>query len=77
MRKEYDFKEMKGEKNPYYKDLKTQITIRIDRETVNYFKALAVSTGMTYQNLINLYLRECVETKKKPTIKWLPVQSKV
>jgi len=70
MRKEYNFSKMKGEKNPYAQDLKTQITIRIDTETVGYFKGLAESTGMPYQNLINLYLRECVKTKKKPTIKW-------
>jgi uncharacterized protein (DUF4415 family) len=48
MRKEYDFNKMKGEKNPYIKDLKTQITIRIDKETVEYFKELAKKTGMSY-----------------------------
>ena len=37
MRKEYDFSKMKGEKNPYVKDLKTQITIRLDKETIEYF----------------------------------------
>jgi len=70
MRKEYDFSKMKGQKNPYAKDLKTQITIRLDRETVDYFKGLAESTGMPYQNLINLYLRDCVKTRKKPTIRF-------
>jgi len=70
MRKEYDFGKMKGEKNPYIKDLKTQITIRLDKETVKYFKELAKKTGMSYQNLMNLYLRECVEMKKQPTIRF-------
>ena len=60
MRNEYDFSKMKGQKNPYIKDLKPQITIRLDRETVEYFKTLSLKTGMPYQNLINLYLRECV-----------------
>jgi uncharacterized protein (DUF4415 family) len=70
MKKEYDFSKMKGEKNPYIKDLKTQITIRLDKETVEYFKELAKRTGMSYQNLMNLYLRECVETKKQPTVRF-------
>jgi uncharacterized protein (DUF4415 family) len=70
MRKEYDFSKMKGEKNPYIKDLKTQITIRLDKETVEYFKDLAKKTGMSYQNLMNMYLRECVDMKKQPTIRF-------
>ena len=70
MRKEYDFSKMKGQKNPYAKDLKTQITIRLDKETVEYFKGLAEKTGLSYQNLMNLYLRECVETKKQPTVRF-------
>lgn len=70
MRKEYDFSKMKGQKNPYVKDLKVQVTIRLDKETVEYFKGLAGKTGMSYQNLINLYLRECVETKKQPILQW-------
>ena len=70
MRKEYDFSKMKAQKNPYIKDLKTQITIRLDRETVEYFKALAKKTGMSYQNLINLYLRECAQAKMEPTVKF-------
>ena len=61
---------MKGQKNPYIKELKTQVTSRLDKETVEYFKGLAKNTGMSYQNLINLYLRDCVETKKVPSIQW-------
>ena len=61
---------MTGQKNPYIKELRKQITIRLDKETVEYFKSLAKKTGMSYQNLINLYLRDCVETKKEPTIQW-------
>jgi len=68
MRKEYDFS--KSKKNPYSRLLKTQITIRIDRDTVDYFKQLASDSGISYQNLINMYLRECVETRKKPQLRW-------
>ena len=58
MRKEYNFSKMRGQKNPYIKELKTQVTIRLDKETVEYFKGLAGKTGMPYQNLINLSLRD-------------------
>lgn len=68
MRKEYDFS--KGRKNPYAKSLKKQVTIRLNEETIDYFKEIAEETGISYQNLINLFLQDCVETKKKPKIKW-------
>jgi membrane carboxypeptidase/penicillin-binding protein len=48
----------------------SRFTIRLDKDTVQYFKGLAKNTGMSYQNLINLYLRDCVETKKEPRIQW-------
>jgi len=71
MRKEYDFS--KSKKNPYAKHLKQQVTIRLDRETVNYFKALADESGIAYQVLINLFLRECASEKKKPVLRWKDV----
>ena len=54
MRKEYDFS--KSRKNPYAKQLKSQITIRLDTAAVAYFKQMAAELGMPYQNLINLFL---------------------
>jgi predicted DNA binding CopG/RHH family protein len=72
MRDHYDFTAMKGEKNPYVKRLKQPITIRLDRPTVAYFKALASELGMPYQNLINLYLRDCVANKRKFEPLWVP-----
>ena len=70
MRKEYDFNKMKGRKNPYAKRLKQQVTIRMGVDIIEYFKKLAEETGIPYQNLINLYLRDCVQSHRKPTIKW-------
>ncbi len=70
MRKEYNFSKRKGQKTPSIQELKTQVTIRLDKDTVEYFKGLAKNTGVSYQNLINLYLRDCVETKKEPRIQW-------
>ena len=68
MRKEYDFKGAK--KNPYASRLKQQVTMRLDRDTVEYFKNLAEETGVPYQVLINLYLRDCVQSGRKPNIRW-------
>ena len=68
MRKEYDFS--KSVKNPYAKRVKKQISIRIEADTIDYFKALAEETGISYQNLINSYLTECAHENKKPELKW-------
>ena len=70
MRKHYDFSKMKGQKNPYIKQLKQPITIRLDKDTIAYFKNLADELGMPYQNLINLYLRDCAINQKKLKLKW-------
>jgi uncharacterized protein (DUF4415 family) len=70
MRKEYEFDKMKGRKNPYAKKLKKQVTIRMGVDIIEYFKQLAQETGIPYQNLINLYLRDCVQSHRKPSIKW-------
>jgi uncharacterized protein (DUF4415 family) len=70
MRKEYDFASMKGRKNPYAKRLKKQVTLRLSVDVIEYFKALAAETGIPYQNLINLYLRECARARKKPALSW-------
>jgi len=70
MRTSYDFSKMKGQKNPYIARLKQPITIRLDRGTVSYFKDLASELGLPYQNLINLYLRDCAVHHKKIALKW-------
>lgn len=68
MRKEYDFS--KSRKNPYAKLLKKQITIRLEEDVIDYFKKLSGETGIPYQNLINLYLKDCVNSERKPTLQW-------
>ena len=70
MRAHYDFSKMNGEKNPYIKHLKQPVTIRLDKTSVAYFKAMATELGMPYQNLINLYLRDCAINQKKLSLKW-------
>jgi predicted DNA binding CopG/RHH family protein len=68
MRKEYDFSD--SVKNPYSRKLKKQITIRIENETIKYFKELASETDIPYQQLINIYLRDCAKKELKPNIVW-------
>jgi len=68
MRKEYDFSKMKGRKNPYAKVLKKQVTLRLGVDVIEYFKEMAEETGIPYQNLVNLYLRQCVQSHKKITV---------
>ena len=68
MKKEYDFS--KATKNPYAAMLKKQVTIPLDKGTIDYFKGLADETGIPYQTLINLYLRECATTGRKLSMRW-------
>lgn len=69
MKKEYDFSKMKGVKNPYAAKKKA-IGINLSPKVIDYFKGLAKETGVAYQVLIDLYLRECAETKRKIHFKW-------
>jgi predicted DNA binding CopG/RHH family protein len=68
MRKNYDFSE--SVKNPYAKKLKKQITIRLDEDTIEYFKNMSEELGIPYQNLINLYLRDCAGKNRKLNLEW-------
>ncbi len=68
MKKEYDFSN--SVKNPYSKKIKKSITIRLDVDTIDYFKKLAQESGMSYQTLINSYLNDCVVNKVKPELVW-------
>lgn len=68
MKKEYDFS--KAKPNPYISRMKKQVTIRLESDVINYFKNLAKELGIPYQNLINLYLRECANAARKPSMKW-------
>jgi uncharacterized protein (DUF4415 family) len=62
MRPHYDFSDSKP--NPYTKLLKRQITIRLDPATIEYFQQMSAATGLPYQRLMNLYLRDCALSKR-------------
>ena len=68
MREEYDFS--KSKKNPYASQLKKPITIRLDEDSVTYFKSISEEVGIPYQSLINLYLRDCAASNRKLNLNW-------
>ena len=70
MRDEYDFSKMKSRKNPYASKLKKPVTIRLGEDVIDYFKNMSEDTGVPYQSLINLYLRDCAAQHKKIDISW-------
>jgi len=70
MREHYDFSSMKGKKNPYIKHLKQPVTMRLDTDSVEYFKSLAEESNIPYQTLINLYLRDCALNNRKLQMQW-------
>ena len=77
MLKEYDVEKLNPRKNPYAKELKKQVTIKIAPNVIEYFKEQAMETGIPYQTLINLYLVDCVNEKKKLDMHWrssIPVE---
>jgi uncharacterized protein (DUF4415 family) len=70
MKDHYDFSKMKGRENPYVKYLKQPVTMRLDRDSVAYFKSLSEESGIPYQTLINLYLRDCAMNHRKLKMQW-------
>ena len=70
MKAEYDLSKMKSRKTPYASKLKKPVTMRLSEDVIGYFKAMAEETGVPYQSLINLYLRDCVLQHRKVDISW-------
>lgn len=63
MKKEYDF--TNAIKNPYVKKLKKKISMNVDEDVIEYYKGEAALTGVPYQTLMNLTLKQCADSKKK------------
>ena len=70
MRAEYDLSKLKSRKNPYASKLKKSVTMRLSEDVIEYFKKMAEETGVPYQSLINLYLRDCVAQHRKLDTTW-------
>lgn len=65
MKEEYDLLTMKSRPNPYAKQLKKQVTIRLEMDVIEYFKKMAEGIGVPYQSLINMYLKDCVNSNRE------------
>ena len=72
MKKEYDLSKMKSRKTPYVSKLKKPVTIRLSEDVIDYFKSMSEESGVPYQSLINLYLRDCANQHRKVDIRWQP-----
>ena len=72
MKTEYDLSTMKSRKNPYASLLKKPVTMRLSEDVIGYFKGMADESGVPYQSLINLYLRDCVTQHRRVNIAWQP-----
>ncbi|MEM9808709.1 MAG: antitoxin [Cyanobacteria bacterium P01_D01_bin.56] len=72
MRNEYDFSE--SAPNPYLKKLENQVTIQLEEKVATYFKQLAAESGIPYQNLISLYLKDCMQAQRKLSLQWTDAQ---
>ena len=68
MKSEYDFSNTI--KNPYSKRIRKQITININESAITYFKNLSEESGVPYQTLINMYLTDCAENKRRLNMTW-------
>ena len=69
MKDHYDFSQ--SVKNPYFKDLQEPVTLQLKEDVLNYFKQLSEETGIPFQNLIILYLQDCVRQQRKLNLEWL------
>ena len=70
MKAEYDLAKLTSRKNPYAAKLKKPVTIRLSEDVVSYFKNMSIEAGVPYQNLINLYLRDCLAQKRRLKMDW-------
>ncbi len=44
--------------------------MRLGTDVIEYFKGMAEETGIPYQSLINLYLRDCALRRRKLQPRW-------
>lgn len=70
MKKEYDLSQLKKRKNPYASKLKKSVTMRLSEDVIEYFKEMSKKSGLPYQSLINLYLRDCAKNHREIDISW-------
>jgi predicted DNA binding CopG/RHH family protein len=65
MKREYDLANMKSRPNPFSQKLKKQVTLLLRIEVIEYFENKAKEKGISYQELIDLYLQDCMTNQRE------------
>jgi len=65
MKLEYDLAKMKSRPNPFAEQLNQQVTLPLRIDVINFFEKKAKEKGISYQELIDLYLQDCVTNKRE------------
>ena len=65
MKPEYNLSQMKSRPNPFAKQLKQQVTLPLGIDVIEYFEVMAQEKGISCQELIVLYLQDCVANKRE------------
>ena len=65
MKSEYDLANMRSRPNPFAQQLKQQVTLPLRIDVINFFEKKAREKGISYQELIDLYLQDCVKNDRE------------
>lgn len=65
MKSEYDLANMKSRPNPFAQQLKQQVTLPLRIDVISFFEKKAKEKGISYQELIDLYLQDCVVNNRE------------
>ncbi|MCA2904534.1 antitoxin [Microcystis sp. M042S1] len=68
MKSEYDLANMKSRPNPFAQQLKRQVTLPLRIDVIDFFEKKAKEKGISYQELIDLYLQDCVTNDREISI---------
>ena len=67
MKSEYDLANIKSRPNPFAQQLKLQVTLPLRIDVIDFFEKKAKEKGISYQELIDLYLQDCVTNDRELT----------
>jgi uncharacterized protein (DUF4415 family) len=67
MKSEYDLANMKSRPNPFAQQLKQQVTLPLRIDVIDFFEKKAKEKGISYQELIDLYLQDCLTNDRELT----------
>jgi uncharacterized protein (DUF4415 family) len=68
MKSEYDLANMKSRPNPFAQQLKQQVTLPLRIDIINFFEKKTKEKGISYQELIDLYLQDCVTNNRELSV---------